>query len=342
MASRSRSTSRSHLTPSRRRSSSASKSNTSATSGELFEQAQHKKYRLKVTAGTQYDPSTHQLVPVNGDETVRIDNDLATVSLAVRIQDYNGYPDTSPTTHPIFTHPSHTTDQYSLTFSIIFKKPVNGNALLFGHDFDRPIRDRLPPGFNTALRLVKWSIDPSMDGDAYADKPYLFSPALASWNQFRVGGKVKSGDEVPRVNGVVVQEGDEGGDAGEVRERCKVPAEAGERMKFFQGEEERKGFVFEEGRVYQVGFGNPYLVFNDFSLRLPGFTLHAIKYVDERNHDLRYVLKNRETGEVYFIILFTLVLVGTEQEKNHIKEAEEGTKETKEKDGSLGNIGWEA
>lgn len=282
MAPCSRSTSSSRLTPSRRRSSSASKSNTSATSGELFDQAQHKKYRLKVTAGTQYDPSTHQVVPVNGDETVRIDNDLATVSLAVRIQGYNGtslpapnlpymnlntnwkigYPDTSPTTHPIFTHPTHTTDQYSLTFSIIFKKPVNGNDLLFGHDFDRPIRDRLPPGFNTALRLVKWSIDPSMDGDAYADKPYLFSPALASWNQFRVGNKVKSGDEVPRVNGVVVQEGDEGGDAGKVREEAGVPGDASERMKFFQGEEERKKFVFEEGRVYSVGFGNPYLVFN--------------------------------------------------------------------------------
>lgn len=80
----------------------------------------------------------------------------------------------------------------------------------------------------------------------------------------------------------------------------------------------------------------------DFSLRLPGFTLHATKYVDEKNHDLRYVLKNRETGEVYFVVLFTLVLVGTEQEKEHIKEAEDGTKETKEKDGNLGKIGWEA
>lgn len=99
MSTRSRSPSRSGLSPSRRRSSSASKSNESATSGELFEQAQHKKYRLKVTAGTQYDPATHQIVPVNRDETVRIDNDLATVSLGVRIQDYNGtLPSSCPST----------------------------------------------------------------------------------------------------------------------------------------------------------------------------------------------------------------------------------------------------
>ena len=49
-----------------------------------------KKYRLKVTAGTEYDPTMHQSVPLNGDQTVVIDNELATVSLSVRIQDYSG------------------------------------------------------------------------------------------------------------------------------------------------------------------------------------------------------------------------------------------------------------
>lgn len=47
------------------------------------------KYRLKVTAGAEYDPATHQVVPVNG-ETLRIDNEHATVSLCVRINDYTG------------------------------------------------------------------------------------------------------------------------------------------------------------------------------------------------------------------------------------------------------------
>jgi hypothetical protein len=44
----------------------------------------------------------------------------------------------------------------------------------------------------------------------------------------------------------------------------------------------------------------------DFSLRLPGFTLHVIKYVDEKTHELRYVLKNKRTGDVYLVVLFTL------------------------------------
>lgn len=47
------------------------------------------KYRLSVSAGADYDPVTHQVVPVNG-ETLRIDNEHATVSLCVRIQNYTG------------------------------------------------------------------------------------------------------------------------------------------------------------------------------------------------------------------------------------------------------------
>ena len=48
------------------------------------------KYRLKVTAGPSYDPFTHQLVPVNDDQTLRIENEHAITSLCVRIQDYTG------------------------------------------------------------------------------------------------------------------------------------------------------------------------------------------------------------------------------------------------------------
>lgn len=102
-----------------------------------------------------------------------------------------------------------------------------------------------------------------MDGDVYADKPYLFSPALASWNQFRIGEKIRRGDDVPRVNGVVVEEGAEGDEARKVREEVYgIPGEGHARMKHFHDEEERKRFEFEAGRRYWVNFGNPYLVFN--------------------------------------------------------------------------------
>lgn len=64
--------------------------------------------------------------------------------------------------------------------------------------------------------------------------------------------------------------------------------------------------------------------------------MHAIKYVDEKNHDLRYVLKNRKTGEVYFVVLFTLVLLGTDEEPGHKEQIEQDTQTTKDKSEQLG------
>ncbi|KAL5338423.1 hypothetical protein BJX70DRAFT_367016 [Aspergillus crustosus] len=295
------------------------------------------KYRLKVTAGPSYDPSTHQDVPVNEAKTLHLKNEHASTNLSVRIQDYTGYPDDAPKTHPHFTHSSHTKDQYSITFGITFNKPVNGNDLLFGNDFDRPIRDRLPPGFNAALRLVQWTIDPSLDGDAYADKPYLYSPGVATWNQFRVG---KKGGSPPDVHDLVVEEGeddndDDDGGGDNVREGLGVPETIDGRRGFFGKEENRKAWEFEKDRVYYAGFGNGYLDFNEFTLRLPGFNINALNYIDKKTHSLRYVLKNRN-GDIYFVVVFTLV----HAEDEEFASAGEG-KETEKATDKGSRFDWE-
>ncbi|KAI9924627.1 hypothetical protein MW887_006901 [Aspergillus wentii] len=282
----------------------------------------------------------------NANQTIRIENEHATVSLCVRIQNYTGYPDNSPPTHPYFSHPLHEQDQYSIAFSIIFKHPVNGNDLLFGNDFDRPLRNRLPPGFNTALRFVKWAIDPAIDGDAYADKPYLFSPALATVNQFRVGERMQKADQVPTLHDAVIEEGGDGSGVG-VREAGGVPDSVDARRKYFLDDEARKGFEFEAGRVYSADFGNPYLDFNDFSIRLPGITsIHVIRYIDVKDHHhLRYVLKDRNTNQVYLVVLFTLVRLGTEDEPVHKERIANDIHQIQERndqnEGKLGTLEWD-
>ncbi len=83
-------------------------------------------------------------------------------------------------------------------------EPVGISAadLQFGNDFDHPIRDRLPPGFGTAMNIVRWWIDPGLEGDAYADMPYLYGPALSSFNAVHVGSVAHD----PERGGIWVEE----------------------------------------------------------------------------------------------------------------------------------------
>ena len=285
-------------------------------------------YRLRVTAGPAYDASTHHPALVNstasGPETMITDK--ITLTYAIRIKHFTGLP-ASNETSPYFSHPLHTSDQYSISLAFIPHEDIAGDDLVFGNDFDRPIRDRLPPGFNQAFKFVKWWIDPGLDGDVYADRPYLYGPALSSWNTLRIGDQVlaptKSADgkkesySIPDAEDFhenVVEEDTSNADQ-------TVPGDSAARKKFFLTQANREAFVFEKGRLYEADFFNPYLDFNDFSLKLPGFSLNVIKYVDAKTHELRYVLKNRRTGEVYVAFMFTL-LWGEEMKELEREEGE--------------------
>ena len=156
-------------------------------------------------------------------------------------------------------------DQYSIAFTLVPHSNVSGNHLVFGNDFEYPIKDRLPPGFNTAFKIVKWGIDPGLEGDFYADKPYLYGPLLSSINVLRVGQKAtKKGEswEIPaHVHEDGIEEGGDG-DGEDVRKEIHMPEGAAERKKWFLHEDKRRDFAWEAGRIYRGDFFNPYLDFN--------------------------------------------------------------------------------
>ncbi|KAI1329782.1 hypothetical protein F5Y16DRAFT_365286 [Xylariaceae sp. FL0255] len=306
------------------------------------------KYIIRVTAGSDYNIDHQVEVPVNSPEVVKISNDLIDAEINVRVQNYHGLPRNSPTTSPYFSLEPHNTnkDQYSLAIRFTPKRPnlgkktgstgtqstgdkpqtgtptseghideekgISGHNLQFGNDFDHAIRDRLPPGFSYAMNIVKWWIDPGLDGDPYADMPYLYGPGLSSFNSIYVGPSEINAEK----GGLVIEEG--GDEAGmQARHEIGAPDGAKERKKWALNNNSKDKWVFEYGKTYCVDFFNPYLDFNEFSLRLPGITLPIMKYWDgqglrdgqkKRSHTLRYVLRNRETGDTYLVILFTLYL----------------------------------
>ena len=136
---------------------------------------------------------------------------------------------------------------------------------MFGNDFEYPIKDRLPPGFNTAFKIVKWGIDPGLEGDFFADKPYLYGPLLSSINVLRIGQKATKKGEIWEIPAHIHEDGiEEGGDGDgeDVRRKTQMPEGAAERKKWYLHEDKRTDFAWEEGRIYKGDFFNPYLDFN--------------------------------------------------------------------------------
>jgi hypothetical protein len=262
------------------------------------------RYILRVTAGSNYDLDEHVEVPVNTPKAVHIRNDRMDVELIVRVRNYRGLPRDSPTSSPYFDEAPHdyNQDQYSIAFRFTPKRPpgvengkpatpasdsaegeadldrtegISATDMQFGNDLDHPIRDRLPPGFGTAMNIAKWWIDPGLEGDAYADSPYLYGPALSSFNTVHIGPGSFDAEQV----GLRFEEG--GDEEGlQARRELGVPDDSKGRMKWALKAENKERWVWEYGRTYGVDFFNPYLDFSEFALRLPGFTLPVMNYWD--------------------------------------------------------------
>lgn len=225
------------------------------------------KYILSVTAGPDY--KDQQPVAVNSEEPIRIASPHLTAELRVRVQDYRGLPAGSPATSPYFADARHKHDRYSLGFTFTPKEDLNGHDIVLGNDFDHPIRDKLPPGFNQAFKLATWFIDPGLYGDVHADEPYLYGPLLSSINVLRVGPKDDRAQETLEESRkdaevVIFDEGADG-DGKEAREAQGVPADVAARRKHFLTAEHLKAFTFEKDREYAMDFFNPYLDFNGMS-----------------------------------------------------------------------------
>jgi hypothetical protein len=120
-----------------------------------------------------------------------------------------------------------------------------------------------------------------------------------------------------------LQEGADGS-GNEVRKQLGLPENSEKRRKHFLKPENNAAFTFEKDRLYEGDFFNPYIDFSsmykkystknqkakdiaEFSLKLPGFSIKVIKYINDKTHNLRYVFKNNETKEVYFVVVITLL-----------------------------------
>ena len=140
----------------------------------------------------------------------------------------------------------------------MFDHDVNGNDLLFGNDFDHSIAAKLPRGSDFVAKSVKRMIDPSLEIDAHGEKPSIFSPALTSWSQLRLGVEGPSADQ-KLIGDTIVEEGADNEQAQKTRDSLGIPESASDRRAHFQDEKNREAFWFSAGCQYLADFGNPYV-----------------------------------------------------------------------------------
>jgi hypothetical protein len=269
------------------------------------------KYFIQVNAGTSYeDPKAKQVI-INGAPTQLNKN----AKVAVRIKEYQGLPLGSPATSPYFDDHAHGHDTYSIAVSWIPEEDIDADDLVWGIELINPIRDRIPGRFiTTAFNIVKRFVDSSLQCDPDADQPWVNGPILCSSAiTFSIGSKGNC--ELPAI----LSEGGLSDDSA-MRKSHDIPTSDSQRRKHFLDEHKRKDFIFEKGRCYAFDFHNGYIDWKNYALKLPGFSFGVLKYINDRTHTTRFVLKSRKTGKVFVATTFRL-LYGEELEKAKKKSA---------------------
>ncbi|KAG0294579.1 hypothetical protein BGZ96_000927 [Linnemannia gamsii] len=152
------------------------------------------RYRLRVSAG----PSAKDLkiLPVNDDANpTSIESDEFIGQIVVRIKGLDkafGYKegqeqdslDLIPES-PWFSLPGGNSNLSSVQISGRFKREWPGEQVVFGNQFEKPLR--LPPFSSIALKFIQF-IDPGLKADIYCDRPWAFSPLIATMNTVNVSG----------------------------------------------------------------------------------------------------------------------------------------------------------
>ncbi len=157
-------------------------------------------YSLKVSIGSDNDPS--KMVQINPNDEHRpfyIDNEFYCGYILVRMLNYPGM--VPEGCERIANPPSNyfhgRNRRYSIMFQGKFKQDWNGDDIIFGTDFDEPVR--MPTGIGIAVKIAQW-LDPNIQMDLYSKTPYMFSPLLCAMNYLSVFDPSDPELQDPEVN----------------------------------------------------------------------------------------------------------------------------------------------
>ncbi|ORY22827.1 hypothetical protein BCR39DRAFT_487597 [Naematelia encephala] len=269
------------------------------------------KLRVLVSSATAYPPSSP--ITVNSTSPTPIKTDHFDGEISVYIKDYNG--DHQGGDGSVYFSSK---GRESMTYGIVvrghFLEEINADDVVFGNVFEKSVKDHLPWGTSIATKFM-YFVDPTLEIDIYADKPWALSPTLACMNYLSLGtskpeGHVVEEDSLPELK--ILYEGSSSPPDAPSDEKSHVSA----RRKWLGNAENRKNTTITSDTQVGLEFCNGLLDFNTLSATLPQpFRLQVplLKYWD--GQPVTYVCQKRhEKGEspvggdrVYFSVAFEIV-----------------------------------
>lgn len=294
--------------------------------------------RLLISAGKDYD-GPFEVVPVNTHREIIVETDIGDFGVQVDIRDFDGSKkhlnnskhnvgdvlylngNSEPTEgcpskdlvanegggSPVSEHASSqekrdaSMSNLSIRIRYTPKVQVRGSELLFGNDIMVPIREYVPAALlSTALKFFTWFINPSVKGDVYNDKPFLYGLSLNSFNFMSLftrssQGESKGVPEDPWTNDVLhssenLNENEDNA--------LNIPVQTTKRQRFFNNIKNCESFVFNTSTTYFLQFDSNFLKFMDskYSVAIPTygkktFDIDALKYANENLSSFNWIIK---------------------------------------------------
>ncbi|KAL7416809.1 hypothetical protein BDY24DRAFT_378323 [Mrakia frigida] len=309
------------------------------------------KLKISVSTSSPPSPSTSTLLSPNSSTPTRIRSETFEGDVLVRIKGFtgesaDGKERRSPEGEPAyFESASRKGKTWSIFVRGRFLEEIDGDDLVFGNVFENPIRDSLPWGTSVAVKFMHY-LDPTMESDFYADKPWALSPLLCTTPFLSLTPHPPTSPLPPfssttdleplkenSLDGLVANLRRRNGqvetdDLDEVRDEEK---ESWARKSWVNVKENRKAVRIGKEDLVTIDFVQAFLDFNDLSVSLPsvGFHVDLLKYWD--GQPVTFVCRNRSGTKTFFSVSFEITDAepATKAGKNEIekKEAEEEEEE---------------
>ncbi|WWC69869.1 uncharacterized protein I206_103812 [Kwoniella pini CBS 10737] len=271
------------------------------------------KLRVLISSnGVGYPPTTP--CSVNSPNPTKIETDGFSGNIWIFIKGYNGDLNQGDGKE-YFEVKGRESMSYGIVVRGKFKQSFNADQLVFGNVFENSIKDNLPWGTSIATKFM-YFIDPTVEADIYADKPWALSPTLATMSHLSLSNN-STNDDQPYIEENSLGWLKDNIEENDIPSYTDDKSQISTRRKWLTKSSNRQLININENTIVGMEFCNGLLDFNTLSATLPSpFSLQIplLKYWD--GQPVTYVCQEKPSkdespvggkNKVYWSIAFEIV-----------------------------------